>query len=126
MAVERFHGKYIYGENARQYIDIDTINDACRIMKEASNKLNAISEKIDRLRELCSKDALSVDGEGMDERIEAYENFMNDFSLYIDDLSNTIRDTTQRVFNRKQIILNEEAKRMDQMMSLEKQNQMIQ
>ena len=122
MAIEKFRGKYIVGENASKYIDMDTIHDGCRMMRTAAEKLAMIYKKIDHLRDVCSRDALSVQGENLENRIEAYENQINDFSLYIEDLSNVIEDTTLRVFNRKQVILNEEAKRLDEQITYEKEN----
>ena len=113
MAVEVFKGKFVTASDASQFIDIETIMSGCSSLKQVSEKLDSTSAKIDRLRELCSKDALSIDEVGCDEAIEVYEKNIKDFSLYIDDLASTIRESTQRVVNRKQVMLNEEAKRLE-------------
>ena len=54
----------------------------------------------------------------MEAIIEEYGKRTRDFSLYINDLSETVNTTTQRVVNRKQVIFNEEAKRLDEQEAL--------
>lgn len=125
MAIEIYRGKYVTGDSAREYIDIDTINDGCKLMKSASEKLDIIQKKIDYLKEFCSKEALYIQGESLEEKINSYEKNVNNFSGYIDDLSNTIEATALRVFNRKQVILNEDAKRLDEKIIYEKENTII-
>ena len=110
MAVEMFRGKYVNAESATNYIDINSISEGCQMMKDAADKLNDISKKIDLLKEICNKEALSVQGVSMEDIIEMYEKNTKDMSLYISELSDTVLSTTQRVVNRKQIILNEAAK----------------
>ena len=113
MAIEIYRGKYISADDATKVIDMPTINDGCRMLKDASDRLERLTKKIDLLRETCSKEAISIDGSSMEELIEHYEKLTNDFSLYISDLSDALSKTTQRVVNRKQTILNEEARRLD-------------
>ena len=114
MAIERFQGKYITAEDATRTIDVPTIYDGCKMMKSAADKLDVLTKKIDVLRETYNRDAFSVS----EEIVEEYEKRTNNFSLYINDLAEMIEKTTTRVANRKQIILNEEAKRLDEQEAL--------
>lgn len=113
MAIDMFHGTYVDAEDAKNYIDQGTIVTGCQKMDEASNKMTQIIKKVQRLKELCSRENLSVGGLNLDEIIENLENHVEQISLYINDLSGNIVGTTQRVVNRKQVILNEEAMRQD-------------
>ncbi len=84
------------------------------MLKDASEKLERISKKIYDLKESYNSDTLTVSNLNMEEMIEHYEKLANDFSLYINDLSETLEKATQRVVNRKQTIFNEEARRLDE------------
>ena len=113
MAIEVYQGNFVSAENASKYIDQATINDGCRMLNEASEKLALIAKKISLLRELCSKDALNIQGQTLEEKIETYEEDTNNFSVYLSELSEYLLNATQKVVNRKQVILNEEAKAID-------------
>ncbi len=110
MAVEMFQGQYISAESATKYIDYQTISDGCRMLDDAADKLARIARKIDQLKENCNRDTLSIQGSNMEDYIEFYEKNTNDFSVYISELSDTVMQTLERVYNRKQIVLNEAAK----------------
>ena len=114
MAIEVYHGKYVVAEDATQIMDVETIREDCKKIKDVSEKLDSISEKIKQLKLNCSKDVLSVRGVDLEDRFGDYEKDVKDFSLYLSDLSDTISAAMQRVLNRKQVIFNEEAKRMDE------------
>ena len=113
MAVEKFHGKYVTATDALSVVDMPTIDEGCQMLREASEKLNKLSDKINALKDMCDRDALSIGGENMEALIEEYERRTKDFSLYINDLSETLQNTTQRVFNRKQTIFNDEARKLE-------------
>ena len=110
MAVELFQGKYITADDASRYIDVQTISDGCKMLNDAAQRLAKIAKKIDNLKETLDKQTLSVQGDSMEDIIEFYEKNTNDFSVYINELSTTIMEATQRVMNRKQLLLNEDAK----------------
>lgn len=118
MAIERYHGKYVSANTARQYIDIDSIQQGCRMMDLSSEKLKDISRKIELLKEICSKDALAFEGKGIEDKIENYRAKISDFSQYIDNLSRNISSSSLRVYNRRQVILNEESKRLDEKVAI--------
>ncbi|MBR4693255.1 MAG: hypothetical protein IKQ06_05100 [Bacilli bacterium] len=118
MAIEKYQGKYVIAEDALKVIDMPTINNGCRMLKDASEKLENLSKKIEVLKDLINRDSLSVSDSNMEAIIEEYEKRTRDFSLYINDLSETVNTTTQRVVNRKQVIFNEEAKRLDEQEAL--------
>ena len=113
MAVERYLGTYISAEDASKLIDIYTINDGVRMMRESSDKLETLAKKINLLAEYCNRDALSANGANMEEMVTEYERHTRDFAIYLQDLASALQTTSQRIFNRKQIIMNEEAKKLD-------------
>ena len=113
MAIERYIGTFVSADDATKIIDMYTINDGCRMMKEAADKLERLTKKIRLLKEACGKETFSISGTDMEEMIGTYENNTLKFSSYLSDLSDSIIATTLRVVNRKQILLNEEAKRLD-------------
>ena len=118
MAIEKYQGKYVVAEDALKVIDMPTINSGCRMLKDASEKLDNLSKKIEVLKDLINRDTLSISDSNMEAIIEEYGKRTRDFSLYINDLSETVNTTTQRVVNRKQVIFNEEAKRLDEQEAL--------
>lgn len=113
MAIEVYHGKYVTAEDVGTIIDLATINECCKTFKTVADKLETISGKIRTLKEVCNKDALSFGSRSMEDIIEQYEKSVKDLSLYLSELAQTIINTTLRVMNRKQTILNEEAIRQD-------------
>ena len=118
MAIEKYQGKYVVAEDALKVIDMPTINSGCRMLKDAAEKLDNLSKKIEVLKDLINRDTLSISDSNMEAIIEEYGKRTRDFSLYINDLSETVNTTTQRVVNRKQVIFNEEAKRLDEQEAL--------
>ena len=117
MAIERYYGKKIIAEDANDYIDGITITDGCNSLMEAARMLSDIVNKIQELKEDCSSTNLSIQGNSMEPIIEAYEKSTMDFANYISSLADNLSATTQRVVNRKQVMLNEEARTQDEMFS---------
>lgn len=113
MAIERYQGKYVSADDALKAIDMPTINDGCRMLKDAAERLNMLTKKIDLLGETYNRDAISVSGDNMEEVVAEYERNTTEFYNYIFDLADMLEQTTQRVVNRRQTILNEVAKQLD-------------
>ncbi len=113
MAIDIYKGTIVTAQDAHEMIDASTILSGCSSMKDVSQKLNDISFKIGTLQSLCTKENLSIDGVGFDEKIGEYQKSVQNFSLYLDDLASSITTTCEKVLNRKQVILNEEAKRQE-------------
>ena len=114
MSIERYKGKNITAEDAKEIIDMPTISDGCKKMEEASKELEELSKKVEELKNICDREALSVNDINMECIIDNYKNYIKDFSKYIHNLSIDISETTERLVNRKQVIFNEEAKKLEQ------------
>ena len=110
MAIDIYKGEFATAQDASKLIDINNLKKQCGNFNEAADKLNAIADKIKVLRSICNKDALSVDGYGMEDTIDFYEKNVRDLSLYLRDLSTNLDNDSQRIINIKQVIFNEEAK----------------
>ena len=113
MAIDVYHGTYVTAEDANDYIDVNTIQSGCSMMKEAADKITAIKDKINTLKELCDGDTLTINGQTMEDQIQEFEDNTNNFALYINELSETVSSAATRALNKKQIIFNEEAKKRD-------------
>ncbi len=110
MAIDMYKGKFVTAQDASKLIDTNNINKQCMNFNDAAEKLNAIADKIQVLRNICNKDAISVDGVGMEDTIDLYEKHVRELSEYLKNLSSNIVNDSQKIINRKQIIFNEEAK----------------
>lgn len=110
MVTNIYKGKYVSAEDATNLIDVPTIKEGCKTIKEASEQLKKLTKKITQLEEICNKETLSFDGLSMEETIEAYKVEILFFSNYLKDLAETIETTTQKVINKQQGIYNERAK----------------
>ncbi len=113
MKIDLYHGLSVTAKDANEFIDLDTVLKGCTMMSEAADLIKDIVEKIKKLKETCNADTLSVEGQTMEDKIELFENDTNQFYLYISNLVSSIQSTTLREFNKKQTILNEEAKKID-------------
>ncbi len=110
MVTNIYKGKYVSADDATNLIDIATIKEGCKTIKEASEQLKKITKKITQLEEICNKETLSFDGLSMEETVEAYKVEILFFSNYLKDLAETIETTAQKVLNKQQGIYNERAK----------------
>ena len=110
MVTNIYKGKYVSAEDATNLIDVPTIKEGCKTIKEASEQLKKLTKKITQLEEICNKETLSFDGLSMEETIEAYKVEILFFSNYLKDLAETIETTTQKGINKQQGIYNERAK----------------
>ncbi len=113
MAIERYKGTIVIAEDASELIDINTINDGCNLMNQAAKKLEEITAKIVFLQEKCNRNTLSINNTNLENVIKQYEQNTRSFYKYIYNLSNQIQTTSTRIKNRKQVILNEEAKQLE-------------
>ena len=110
MVTNIYKGKYVSADDATNLLDIATIKEGCKTIKEASEQLKKITKKITQLEEICNKETLSFDGLSMEETVEAYKVEILFFSNYLKDLAETIETTAQKVLNKQQGIYNERAK----------------
>lgn len=113
MAIPIYQGEFVQARNVLEEIDQPTIEDGCRILADSSDKLNQITKKIEQLKEFCSKEHLMIQGANLEDPIELFQKDTEHFALYISELSTAISSATQRVVNRKQMMYNEEAKKLD-------------
>ncbi len=113
MAVEIYTGTYVNAEEANKYIDIATIAHCCRLLKDASLRLESTSKKIINARDYCTREALFMQGETVEEPIEFCGKDFNDISSYMNDFADAILEATNRAYDKKQLELNEEARILD-------------
>ena len=83
MVTNIYKGKYVSADDATNLIDIATIKEGCKTIKEASEQLKKITKKITQLEEICNKETLSFDGLSMEETVEAYYVEILFFSNYL-------------------------------------------
>ncbi|MBQ8132683.1 MAG: hypothetical protein IJ193_09345 [Bacilli bacterium] len=114
MDIEIYKGKYVTAEDANNYIDSYTITSGCSMLNDGASKLSDMVTKLQVLKEDCSSSNLSVQGSSMEPIIEAYIKSTMDFAKSISELADTLHNTTRRVLNRKQVLLNEEARAKDE------------
>ena len=120
MAVEVYRGQYVTAEEAVKYIDLYTINDSCRNFNAVIDKLKDISSRIRELKEMGGVETVSIGGKTFEEPVIQYEKAVNDLALYLAELSNTLINEGFKALNRKQTLLNEEARQADEKMILDK------
>lgn len=114
MDIEIYKGKYVTAEDANNYIDSYTISSGCSMLSEGASKLSDMVSKLQVLKEDCSSSNLSVQGSSMEPSIDSYIKYTMDFANSIANLSENIQNATRRVLNRKQVLLNEEARAKDE------------
>ena len=120
MAVEVYRGQYVTAEEAVKYIDLYTISDSCRNFNAVIDKLKDISSRIRELKEMGGVETVSIGGKTFEEPVIQYEKAVNDLALYLAELSNTLINEGFKALNRKQTLLNEEARQADEKMILDK------
>ena len=118
MAVEKYQGKYVNAQDASNVIDMVSILDGCRMLKEASGQLSTLAKKINQVKDYYNRDTLSINSKDMEDYVDYHEKNTKDFSLYLTDLAETLTNTTQRVYNRKQMQFNDEARLLDEQQAL--------
>ncbi len=123
MAVEIFSGQYITADDATKYIDLYTINDSCRNFNAAVERLNDIAKEIVELREMGGADTLFVGGRTLEPQVEQFEQSVRDLALYLSELANNLINDGIKALNRKQTILNDEARQIEQKMQQQKINE---
>ena len=109
MAVEIYEGTHVKAEPATNYIDVNTIYHACKLIKDASARLERTSKKIINAKDYCTKEALFMLGESFEEPIEFCGKDFYDISDYIHDFADTVLEATSKALDKKQLLLNEEA-----------------
>jgi hypothetical protein len=109
MAVEIYEGTHVKAEPATNYMDVNTIYHACKLIKDASARLERTSKKIINAKDYCTKEALFMLGESFEEPIEFCGKDFYDISDYIHDFADTVLEATSKALDKKQLLLNEEA-----------------
>ena len=122
MAVEIYEGTHVTAEPATNYIDVNTIYHACKIIKDASTRLERTSKKIINAKDYCTKEALFMLGESFEEPIEFCGKDFYDISDYIHDFADTILEATAKALDKKQLILNDEAREKEKLEILKEES----
>ena len=110
MAVEIYQGVNAIAEDANEYIDSNEIISCCNSLKNISEELIDLSNKINEIAQNCSKDKVSIKGKEYQTPIENCANKIDNTHKYIQDYIEEILKATQRAIDTKQTSLNEIAK----------------
>ena len=122
MAVERFKGTYVEAEDAKLYIDITTIEEGCNELLHQAESMNYTSDDIHVASEHVTKEDLSIQGINMEEDVVNVEENFKVTANELEDYAHTILESAYKALDDKQIELNEEAKKLDQI-EIEKHKQ---
>lgn len=114
MAVIRYIGKYVNAEDANVYFDYQAIENAIKNIKEGVLKLEDTSKRMHNAETYYTKETFSINGETMNEKIEYCANYVKSTADYLDELAELVRSAQLKAFNRKQVLLNNEARALDQ------------
>ncbi len=123
MAIEIYQGKNVTAEDAAKFFDLPTIIHSCNKLKEAASILETTGKKIIDAKDYCTREALFMQGESFEEPIEFCGKDFNDISSYISDFAETILEATNKAMEKKQLLLNEEARVFDQHANIMTDNQ---
>ena len=123
MAVIKYIGKYINAEDASLNFDYAEINKAIEYIKEGAEILENAAKKLQNTEIYYTKENFSINGEIFDEKIEHCSNYLMSTAEYMEQLVELISSASLKAFNKKQVLLNDEARILDQ--EKIKQEQMI-
>lgn len=123
MAVIKYIGKYINAEDAIASFDYLEIENALKNIKEGAQKLEDAAKRMRNAESYYTKETFSINGETFDGKIERCSNYFMSTAEYMEELAELVRSARLKAFNRKQVLLNDEARILDQ--EKIKQEQMI-
>lgn len=123
MAVIKYIGKYVNAEDAITSFDYLEIENALKNLKEGAQKLEDAAKRMRNAESYYTKETFSINGETFDGKIERCSNYFMSTAEYMEELAELVRNARLKAFNRKQVLLNDEARILDQ--EKIKQEQMI-
>ena len=114
MAVIKYIGKYINAEDAIISFDYLEIENALKNLKEGAQKLEDAAKRMRNAESYYTKETFSINGETFDGKIERCSNYFMSTAEYMEELAELVRNARLKAFNRKQVLLNDEARILDQ------------
>ena len=123
MAVIKYIGKYVNAEDAITSFDYLEIENALKNLKEGAQKLEDAAKRMRNAESYYTKETFSINGETFDGKIERCSNYFMSTAVYMEELAELVRTARLKAYNRKQVLLNDEARILDQ--EKIKQEQMI-
>ena len=123
MAVIKYIGKYVNADDAIASFDYLEIENALKNLKEGAQKLEDAAKRMRNAESYYTKETFSINGETFDGKIERCSNYFMSTAEYMEELAELVRSARLKAFNRKQVLLNDEARILDQ--EKIKQEQMI-
>ena len=123
MAVIKYIGKYVNADDAIASFDYLEIENALKNIKEGAQKLEDAAKRMRNAESYYTKETFSINGETFDGKIERCSNYFMSTAEYMEELAELVRSARLKAFNRKQVLLNDEARILDQ--EKIKQEQMI-
>lgn len=123
MAVIKYIGKYVNAEDATTSFDYLEIETALNNIKEGAKRLEDAAKRMRNAESYYTKETFSINGETFDDKIERCSNYFMSTADYMEELAELVRNARLKAFNRKQVLLNDEARALDQ--EKIKQEQMI-
>ena len=119
MPVEIYQGKNVIAETTLNYIDSTTINEGIKKLEEIAEELLSISKKIEKTKDLCNRESLSVGNNTLEAIIDSCETEFIEVSNYLNDSSKLLLEALQKAIDKKQILLNDEAIKLDSLESIQ-------
>lgn len=114
MAVIKYIGKYVNADDAIASFDYLEIENAIKNLKEGAEKLEEAAKRLRNAESYYTKETFSINGETFDGRIERCSNYFMSTAEYMEELAELVRNARLKAFNRKQVLLNDEARALDQ------------
>jgi len=114
MPVIRYRGKYVNAEDAINSFDYAEIDTAINNLKEGVAKLEQAAKRMQEAENYYTKETFSINGKTFDNKIEQCANNFLSTAQYMDDLVYLIMAARLKALNRKQVLLNNEARILDQ------------
>lgn len=114
MAVIKYIGKYVNADDAIASFDYLEIENALKNIKEGAQKLEDAAKRMRNAESYYTKETFSINGETFDGKIERCSNYFMSTAEYMEELAELVRSARLKAFNRKQVLLNDEARILDQ------------
>lgn len=114
MAVIKYIGKYVNAEDAITSFDYLEIENALKSLKEGAQKLEDAAKRMRNAESYYTKETFSINGETFDGKIERCSNYFMSTAEYMEELAELVKNARLKAFNRKQVLLNDEARILDQ------------
>ena len=113
MAVIKYIGKYVNADDAIASFDYLEIENALKNIKEGAQKLEDAAKRMRNAESYYTKETFSINGETFDGKIECCSNYFMSTAEYMEELAELVRSARLKAFNRKQVLLNDEARILD-------------